>query len=140
MQNDVLKGITSKLDREFGYPIYTDDIEQGLDVPCFLVTDLTSTDEHIVMNRHKRSYHFMVQYFPEKQDYRTECENVNDRLFECLEYITAADYPVLGTDMSGNVTDGVLNFEVTYEMQVFRIKRTDEELMENIDVNENVKE
>jgi hypothetical protein len=42
--------------------------------------------------------------------------------------------------MSGNVTDGVLNFEVTYEMQVFRIKRTDEELMENIDVNENVKE
>jgi hypothetical protein len=140
MQNDILKGITRELDREFGYPVYTDDVEQGLDVPCFLVTDLTSTDEHIVMNRHKRSYHFMIQYFPESQDYRTECADAADRLFECLEYITAAGYPTRGSDMSGNVTDGVLNFEATYEMQVFRIRRTDEEPMENMDISQKLKE
>jgi hypothetical protein len=140
MQNDVLKGITKKLDQEFGYPIYTDNIEQGLDVPCFLVTDLTSTDEHIVMNRHRRSYPFMVQYFPKSQDYRMECADVNDKLFDCLEYITVAEHPAMGTDMSGNVTDGVLNFEITYEMQVFKIKRTDEEPMENIDINQRLKE
>jgi hypothetical protein len=140
MQNDVLKGITRELDGEFGYPVYTDNIEQGLETPCFLVTDLTSTDEHIVMNRHNRSYPFMIQYFPQSQNYRMECADVSDRLFECLECITVAGYPARGTDMGGNVTDGVLNFEATYELQVFRTRRTDEETMENIDVNQKVKE
>jgi hypothetical protein len=140
MQNDVLKGITKTLDKEFGYPIHIDDIEQELRTPCFLVTDLTSTDEHIVMNRHKRTYSFMVQYFPKAKNYRMECSDIEDRLYEVLEYITASGHAIRGTDMSGNVTDGVLNFEVTYEVQLFRIKRTDEEPMENINISQRVKE
>jgi hypothetical protein len=140
MQNDVLRGITKALDQEFGCPVYTDDIEQGLDVPCFLVTDLSSTDEHIVMNRHKRVYPFMVQYFPRAKNYRMECSDIEDRLYETLEYITVSGHAIRGTDMSGNITDGVLNFEVTYEVWIFRIRRTDEEPMENINISQRVKE
>jgi hypothetical protein len=139
MQNDVLKGITRELDSEFGYQVYTDNIEQGIDVPCFLVTDLSSTDEHIVMNRHSRSYPYMIQYFPEKQEYRMECADVKDRLFDCLEYITVAGYPAMGTDMSGEITDGVLNFEATYTLQAFRT-RAREETMEDIEIVQGVKE
>lgn len=142
MSEGLLIGITQALDEEFGSDIsvYTDEMEQGIETPCFLVTDLISTEEQILGNRYKRSYPFMVQYFPKERQYRLECDKVKDRLFNCLEYIMADENRTRGTDMSGRIVDGILNFEVTYNMQIFKDRRDRTEIMENLATSQDVKE
>lgn len=142
MTEGLLIGITQALDEEFGpdMSIYTDDIEQGIETPCFLVTDLISTEEQILGSRYERRYPFMVQYFPKERQYRMECDKVKDRLFNCLEYIVADGNRTRGTDMSGRIVDGMLNFEVTYKIQIFKERRDRTEIMENLATSQDVKE
>lgn len=143
MLEDILIGITQALDAEFkNMNIYTDDIEQGLDTPCFLVTDLISTEEQELGNRYNRSYPFMIQYFPQDKKYRIECGRVKDRLFNCLEYIMVAGDTTRGTEMSGRVDDsnGILNFEVTYDVQIMKVCKDESEVMESLAMSQTVKE
>lgn len=144
MLEDILVGITQALDAEFeNRNIYTDDIEQGLDAPCFLVTDLISTEEQELGTRYNRSYPFMIQYFPKDKKYRKECGQVKDRLFNCLEYITVAGNTTQGTEMTGRIVDGILNFEVTYDVQIMKVCKDESEVievMESLAMSQTVKE
>ena len=83
MTEGLLIGITQALDEEFGpdMSIYTDDIEQGIETPCFLVTDLISTEEQILGSRYERRYPFMVQYFP-KERHQIKEEKMNTNIFQ----------------------------------------------------------
>lgn len=145
MLEEILIGITQALDAEFDSEmnVYTDDIEQGLKPPCFLVTDLVSTEEQVLGNRYDRSYPFMIQYFPKEKKYRIECDRVKDRLFNCLEYIAVGGDKTRGTEMSGRIdnANGILNFEVTYNVQVMKTRKDEEtEVMENLAMSQEVKE
>ena len=77
MLQEIKIGIAQSLDKEFeNMNIYTDNIRQGLDVPCFLITPLISTENELLGNRYERSYPFMVQYFPKEDAYQAECAEV----------------------------------------------------------------
>ena len=82
----------------------------------------------------------MLQYFPEAKDYRAECNEVAEKLLNILEYITVDDALIRGTDMTAHVDDGVLNFEVTYKMHVFKQTNEDSEQMENLEYDVTLKE
>lgn len=128
MLHEVKIGITKSLGKEFEQiNIYTDNIRQGLDAPCFLVTPLISTEENLLDNRYERSYPFMIQYFPKKDAYQEECAEVQDKLFNCLEYIDVIGNAVRGNDMSGRIVNDILNFEVTYNFMVWKVRASAEE-------------
>lgn len=143
MLNKITIGITQALNAEFGdeVKIHIDEIEQGIVEPCFLVTPLTDTENHLIGKRYERSYPFVLQYFPKSKNYRTECNEVTEQLFNVLELITMDGDLIRGSDMTGHVEDGVLNFEVTFKMHVFKKRTsTDEEVMENLEQDISVKE
>lgn len=143
MLNKITVGITQALNAEFGdeVKIYIDDIEQGLEEPCFLVTPLTSTENHLISKRYERNYPFVIQYFPKSKNYRTECNEVTEQLFNALENIKMDGDLIRGTDMTGHIEDGVLNFEVTYKLHVFKVRTsTEDEVMENMEQDVSVKE
>lgn len=143
MLNKITIGITQALNAEFGdsIEIYIDDMEQGIDEPCFLVTPRTTIENLLIGKRYERNYPFVIQYFPESKDYRTECNNVTEQLFNSLEIITADGDLIRGSDMTAHIDDGVLNFEVTYKLHVFKKRTsTDEEVMENLKQDISVKE
>lgn len=143
MLNKITIGITQALNAEFGdsKKIYIDDIEQGLEEPCFLVTPLTSVENLLIGKRYERNYPFMIQYFPKDKDYRTECNKVTEQLFNTLENIMMDGDLIRGTDMTAHIEDGVLNFEVTYKLHVFKVKTsTEDEVMESLEQDISVKE
>lgn len=118
MINKIITGINIELEKEFGdgYQIYNESIEQGLEMPCFLITCLNPTNDHEFWVRYKRTNGFMIQYFPSTPDRYSECNDVRERLFDCLEYINIDESLVRGESMQGEIVDGVLNLKINYDV------------------------
>lgn len=141
MLNKITVGVTQALDAEFGVDIHIDEIEQGLEEPCFLITPLTNIENHLISKRYERNYPFVIQYFPKEKKCNTECNTVTEQLFNVLEHIKVDDNLIRGVDMTSHVEDGVLNFEVTYKLHIFKTKtNTDDEVMEYLEQDIEAKE
>lgn len=141
MLNKITIGIAQALNEEFGdeKSIYTDEIEQELE-SCFYITPLTAIENLLVGKRYERSYPFMIQYFPKEKNYSAECNEVTEQMLNALEYITLDEGLIRGEDMTSHIVDGVLNFEVTYKMHIFKKKTSADEVMESLDQEISIKE
>lgn len=112
--NIILDGITLALRKAFPEShIESDTVKQGFRPPAFIVLLVNAEVMGYPAPRQKRLPRFDVLYFPKAG--REECYRVADTLCEVLEVI---DLPggdrLRGTDMSFQVTDGVLHFLVSY--------------------------
>ena len=130
MVNKIIKGISKALYEEFGdtYEIFTEDVEQGLQPPCFFIQCINPKISRFRGNRYYRENQFVIQYFAENESYRQECFNVLDRMYTALEFVEVDGYPVLGKGIDSNIFDGVLTFTINYDM--FVIVEKDIEKME----------
>lgn len=139
MINKIIDGISISLNAEFGddYKIYTESIEQGLKEPCFSIVCVNPTNELFRGKKYFRKNLFCIQYFPKGEDKRSECMDVLERMFDCLEVIKVSEDLQRGTSMHGEVVDQVLNFFVNYDMFVYKVESTD--AMETMDLTSNVK-
>lgn len=110
----IIDGITLALRTAYpDYQIESDTIEQGLTPPAFLVLLVDVEQVRQVGERWRRLPRFDILYFPAKG--RKECYAVADNLCTVLELITLPGGDLLrGTDISFQVTDGVLHFLVSY--------------------------
>lgn len=120
MINDIVKGIGKAIRDEFesDYNIHTEEVKQGLKEPCFFIYVLNPQYEQVLGKRYLISCNCMVQYITEGG--REECNNVAERLFDCLELIIVSGDIVRGTNMSYEVVDGILNFNVSYKIYVYK--------------------
>ena len=114
---NLIDAIAEALFQEFGssHEIYTEKVEQGLSTPCFLIRCVNPTKNVHLGVRYKRTNQFVIQYIPSTLEAYEECVSVLERLFECLEDVTLDGKPVHGTEMNGEVTDGILNFKINYD-------------------------
>ncbi|MGG7150867.1 phage tail terminator family protein, partial [Clostridium neonatale] len=73
MLNKIITGISQKLDEEFNteenqeYTIYTENVEQGLEEPCFFIFSLKPSSKQLVGNRYERKYPFDIHFFPDTE-------------------------------------------------------------------------
>lgn len=125
MLNKIITGISQALDAEFNseeneeYTIYTEDVEQGLEEPCFFIFSLKPNLKQLVGNRYDRKYPFDIHYFPkDEENINNEINEVTERLFTALEYITVDNNLVRGTNMNIEIVDNVLHFFVDFNMIV----------------------
>lgn len=143
MVNRFLNAITEALYAEFGdgYDIHTEDVPQGLDPPCFIVTMITPQRTPQTRVTYLQSVLFAVQYFPEdEENYRNEIHEVISRLDECLESITVEWEPdsltvsrkTLTDTTDVSITDGVLSYIIRIEDVAFRTEKGD--LMESAEI------
>lgn len=139
MIQDILDGVVAALLEAFpGVKVYTEQVKQGLKEPCFILRLLNPTSEQFFGNRYYRTNLFSVQYIPESTtDAKAECYDVNDRLFQALEYITVGGDLQRGTSMRGEYFDGVLTFFVNFNTFIkFNVKL---DPMEELSVEHQVK-
>ena len=116
-----------------GIEVITEQVKQGLTEPCFLVSLVNPTNKQVLGNRYYRTNLFSIQYIPQSTtDARSECYEVQDALFEALEYITVSGDLVRGTEMKGEFIDEVLIFLVNYNMFIYR--ETENDPMEVVSV------
>ena len=130
----LIDAIAEALFQEFGsdYEIYTEKVEQGLTEPCFLIRYLNPTKNRDLGLRYKRTVQFVIQYIPSTAEANDECATVLERLFECLEDVILSERPVHGTEIQGEITDGILNFMVNYDG--FVLKEEELDPMDNLEV------
>lgn len=141
MVNDIVTGITVQLNKKFGdsKKIYTSNVEQGLEQPCFFVKLLTAINTPLIGKRKKRDYPFDIHYFPSDETDNEEMMAVGDCLMEVLEYIVMLDGDMLrGKDLEYEIRDGVLHFSVTYSCILNDI--TKGETMKEYDLEVGVKD
>lgn len=131
MVNDIKDAISIRLNQVFGYEIYSKDVQQGLQEPCFFIKVLSPSRKQMIGNRYYLEVSFDVHYFPSLQGDNDELDEVGSSLFNDLEYITMVNGDQLrGTKMSYEKFNGVLHFFVTYG--VFLVKTEELDSMEEI--------
>ncbi len=121
MINTIIEAISISLNTEFGdrYETFREAKKQGLKEPCFFIQCVNPANELFLGKRYFRQNMFCVQYFPETEGKdNAECYGIAERLFSCLEYLELDGERIKGTRMRYEITDGILNFFVNYDMFV----------------------
>lgn len=129
MLNKIIIGISQALDAEFnseneGYIIHTENVEQGLEEPCFFIFSLKPSSKQLVGNRYERKYPFDIRFFPDTElvdgisTINNQLNEVTERLFTALEYITVDNSLVRGTSINAEIVDNVLHFFINFNMIV----------------------
>lgn len=142
MINAIIEAVSVSLNSEFGdgYEIHMEEIEQGLEEPCFFISCLNPSNDLFLGKRYFRTNPFCIQYFPASREKQRECNGVAERMYGCLEYVTldGDSEPIRGTKMKHEVVDGVLNFFVNYDC--FTYKAQEQTAMGELQVDTRVKE
>ena len=129
MLNKIITGISQALDAEFNseneeYIIHTENVEQGLEEPCFFIFSLKPSSKQLVGNRYERKYPFDIHFFPDTElvdgisTINNQINEVTERLFTALEYITVDNSLVRGTSINAEIVDNVLHFFINFNMIV----------------------
>jgi len=121
-----------------GANIYDEKVKQGFKTPCFIIRCINPLSEQVLGNRYYRQNLFSIQYSPDEKNANSECYRVQDVLFRALEYIKVDDDLQRGTNMRGEVIDGVLTFLINFNMFIYFKDELDP--MENLEHKTNVKQ
>lgn len=139
MINDIINGIAVKLNKVFGsgYKIYVDDVEQGLQEPCFLIIDVNTANSRQLGTREKRDTIYDIHYFPKGG--REEIREVEQKLLDNFSTIELINGGIVhGFNIHTEVSDNVLHFFVNYNLTVCEEKAVGD-LMETLETNGTVK-
>ncbi|WP_102815564.1 phage tail terminator family protein [Clostridioides difficile] len=134
MLNNIIDGISVRLDKVFGesYTIYSEDVEQGINEPCFFIVPINSSKTSYPNGRELKKNSFDVYYLPRSKDKSFEINEIAEILLEELEYIEINGDLVRGTNMNFEVVDNVLHFFVDYNY--FTIKNNDTDKMDTVEL------
>lgn len=117
---DVVKEIRNALRTQYPeaqYDVYTESIEQGFTEPCFSIHQLTADITPFPNRRTEIVQHFDVRFFPKGERPREQCRTVVEMLTFLLRQLAS----LRGTNLSWEITDGVLHFFVSYRQFVREI-------------------
>jgi len=124
MINKIIDGISIKLNQVFGddYNIYTEEIKQGFEEPCFFIAVLNPSQRQMLGSRYFRQHPFDIHYFSAVQGSNNELQSIASDLYEALELIILLDGDfVRGSKMNHAVIDSVLHFFVNFDMFVNKV-------------------
>lgn len=142
----LIDGVVGAIYKEFGesYPIYTENNEQGMDEPCFLVTAINPQKNRFLGRRYRRTVTLNVNYFPtspakvtDESAARKEMNDAAERLFDCLEIITANGHKIKGFNQGYTVSDGVLVY--TLDFDYYEIEKVEVPIMQSLDLKGKLK-
>lgn len=113
-----IKGIAKSIHSVFGdsCTIYVNDIEQGLDEPCFLIKAVRSDFTRGIKGRYETVTSIDLAYFP---PYGADNVSMHAVLPDCIRALALIDCDgelVRGTGISSNIIDNVLHISADYAM------------------------
>lgn len=113
---EIINGISQKIYGFYEglYDIYVEEVEQGLQIPCFMINLISSDIRMILKPRYKFESVFDVIYFG---DGYKDCMDRGSELYDILEYITINDKDLIrGTKMNMDIIKNILHFRVNYNL------------------------
>lgn len=141
---EIINGISKKIYGFYEglYDIYVEDVEQGLQMPCFMINLISSDMRMILKPRYKFESVFNVIYFGE--GYK-DCMDRGSELYDILEYITIKGFKrkgsidpgedlIRGTKMNMDIINNILHFRVNYNL-ILQNKPDIIDMMEDHQIN-----
>jgi len=130
LENKIITGISQKLFETFGldYKIYTENVEQFLNPPCFYVELLQSSMQQIVSRRYRLENLFDIHFFTNENEPKNDFRRVADILYDALEYISVDNDLVRGLGMHYEIVDDVLHFFVSYNLILIKTIEPEEKM------------
>ena len=113
---EIINGISQKIYGFYEglYDIYVEEVEQGLQMPCFMINLISSDIRMILKPRYKFESVFDVIYFG---DGYKDCMDRGSELYDILEYITVNEKDLIrGTKMNMYIIKNILHFRVNYNL------------------------
>lgn len=119
MVNDIVFGIAKTLDSNFAdVPIYTDNVEQGLEMPCFFIMPITSDESPLLNIRAMRHVAFDIHYLSNSG--RVQLENIASQLYGIFRKVKINDKTSLaGLNLNHQIIDDTLHFFVEFKFTVW---------------------
>lgn len=119
MVNNIVFGIAKTLDKNFAdVPIYTDNVEQGLSMPCFFVMPITASEDPLLNVRAMRHVAFDIHYLSNSG--RLHLEDVASQLYGIFREVEIDDKTLLaGRNLNHQIIDGTLHFFVEFKYTVW---------------------
>lgn len=138
MINSIIKGITNAIYQEFGddYEIYTEEVEQGLEEPCFFVYCINPQSDIFLDRRRVNSHQFAVQYIAKGPNKKAEINGVFSRLNTVVEFIYVNGDKMMASNVASNIEGGVLTITLSYKY--FSYKKEEAYVMEEHVLNQEV--
>lgn len=137
MTDEIIEAVCAAVGERFedSARIYTEYVEQGLEMPCFFIMAEKDSLTALRGGRYRKTVLCKVEYIPsDSLKPRAECEDVSFELFECLELIKLDNGDVLrGTDRSADYSDGILTFSVMFSFEVIHTSELAENEMAGLD-------
>jgi hypothetical protein len=124
MVNSILDAVTTQLHSTFGdnYKYYVENVQQGMERPCFTVDVLQPFDRSRMIVLHDRTMPLVVHYFSDKPTTnKKDSYAIAERIVECLEILPFKDTLLRGDDISWHMVDDVLQLFITYKFQTQKI-------------------
>ncbi len=91
------------------YKIYKELVKQDLNNPCFFVECEKETRTQQLNYRYFRQHAIAIYYFPEKENFRAECNDVFNKLRYALEYVNVDGSLVRTKNLRFEYTDAKKN-------------------------------
>lgn len=137
--NDIRIAIQQALDNAYpNIEIYSENIKQGFEVPCFFVKLISSNQDKQLNNRYKQSLLFDIHYFSDKEEeLNKDCLDVADNLYKALEYVVVNGHKYRSLKMNHKVVDGVLHFMMKFNYNILKV--IEYKKMKELEVNVNGK-
>ncbi|WP_307745972.1 DUF6838 family protein [uncultured Phascolarctobacterium sp.] len=104
----IIKKIRDAFDSS--YRIYTENVEQGLKVPCFSILQISANGNRFLQSRYKNTHQFMIQYFPANKNAYAECTAMLNKLLVLL--VDVGNYHA--SKLNAEIVDEVLHVEAVY--------------------------
>ena len=124
MVNTFLTAVTKQLGTTFGasYRYYVENVEQGLQKPCFTVDLLTPLQRSRSPILYDRTMPLVIHYFSgSEKDLKKDCYSMAEQIVECLEYLPFDTTLLRGEDISWQIVDDVLQVFVTYKFMTKKV-------------------
>lgn len=140
MIDNIIGGISHELSRIFDdrYEIFLEDIEEGLNEPCFLITGLNNQKTELGRMRFIHGRSFMIRFFPENNlNKRSQCTIVGDILLNELECIPFQNGKIRCTNMQYEIVNNILNFSMNCNSIVTKLEN--KEKMKEIEIRQGAK-
>ena len=137
MVNKFLSAVTKQLGTTFGnkYRYYVENVEQGLQKPCFTVDLLIPLQRSKSPVLYDRTMPLVVHYFSDSENnIKNDCYSMGERIVECLEHLPFDDGLIRGRDISWQITDDVLQVFVTYKFTTKKVTEV-EDTIETLEPN-----
>lgn len=135
MLNDIKIGIADKLSGISTATIYSEEVPQGFEEPCFFISCSSVSQTKDIGGRYKYDYNMIIQYFPQSiESPNDEISNMAELLYSNLEFINVGEDSVMGRDMHNETVNGVLYFYIRYPIRIVRSSIV-ADVMEEVSVN-----